>query len=410
MSKDIKNKFEKLTDAKLNDALEDDNINEYETAYMKKNEEDSEDMEEQLETARTARTAANTARTARTAADAASEEAAPNSRDEDIIEVNIPQNEEKEKRVRKKKETTKEKKPNVEKKRPGRPRTTAPKQDIPRKGIASVPTDEDSIMEFLYDSPILLKKIITFFKSVAATHIQILFRLNDIIIYSQDHHKQSTIYIKIQGSKTNHYYCKSILDIGVRVKDLESILNKVDKDYSSIILLSTLENNQKSITIILENDIQIDETHTIEIVGQYQHLDNEAEFEDENYMISFDWPGKYFRKTINDIKTIAVQLNIVQEDKNSPLEICYVSANKKIHSRHIVKKPSKINLVSNLPDHASFRIGMKVENIKPISSAHIADEIKILIDENKKLMTKSFIDNKTIEMKTLTNIIDIRPV
>lgn len=384
MSKEIKSKFDRLTDDKLNCALEDDDINEYETNYKNiTDDQENSDAEESQSSKKEV---------------------------EDIIEVNIPHVEEKEKeRKPRKKTTAKDKTQNVEKKRPGRPRATPVKQAIPRKGIAETPTDEDSVIEFLYDSPILLKKIITFFKSVAATHIQILFRLHDIIIYSQDHHKQSTIYIKIQGSKINHYYCKNILDIGVRVKDLESILNKVDKDYSSIILLSTIENNQKSITIILENDIQIDETHTIEVVGQYLHLDNEIEFEDENYMISFDWPGKYFRKTINDIKTIAVQLNIVQEDKNSPLEICYISSNKKIHSRHIVKKPAKINLVSNLHDHASFRIGMKVENIKPISSAHIADEIKILIDENKKLMTKSFIDNKTIEIKTLTSIIDIRP-
>ena len=31
-----------------------------------------------------------------------------------------------------------------------------------------------------------------------------------------------------------------------------------------------------------------------------------------------------------------------------------------------------------------------------------------MVDENKKIMTKSFIDGETIEIKTLTTIIDYR--
>jgi hypothetical protein len=292
---------------------------------------------------------------------------------------------------------------------PGRPRKTPKKEPIPRKGTTNKPINEDSVVEFLYDMPLVMKKIVAFFKSLAAAQIQIIFRPTDIIMYAQDHHKKSKIRVRIDGSKLNQYYCKSILDIGISSKELESILNTVDKDYSSIILVSTAGNTQKNLIAILENDIQIDETHTIDLIGQYNHMDNEEEFTDENYMIQFEWPGKYFRKTINDIKTISTQISISQEDCESPLELCYTSSNKKIHSRHIVKNADKIKLRSQLSGDDTFHVDIKVDYIKPISSAHIADEIMILVDENKKFMTKAYIDNRTIEIKTLTEIIDERP-
>lgn len=307
-----------------------------------------------------------------------------------------------------KKKTPSKKQPLV-KKGPGRPRKIPKKEPIPRKGIVKSPLSPDYVVEFLYDSPLIIKKLVAFFKSMASSQIQILFRPTDIILYAKDHHKKSKIYIRIDAQKINHYYCKNILDIAVSAKDLESILNKVDKEYSDIILISSNGNTQKNMTLILENAIQIDENHTIDLIGQYDHLDNEHEFINEDYTIKFEWPGKYFRKTIGDIKSISTQLSISQEDNTSPLKICYTSANKKIHSEHIVKNADKIKFQSKLRDNDSFRVDVKVDYIKPISSAHIADDIIIMVDENKKFMTKAYIDNGTIEIKTLTEIIDERP-
>jgi uncharacterized pyridoxamine 5'-phosphate oxidase family protein len=195
-------------------------------------------------------------------------------------------------------------------------------------------------------------------------------------------------------------------------KELEVILNKVDGGYSNIILLSTVGNIQKHITLILDNDIQIDEMHSIDLIGQYKRMDSkiESEFVDENYMLKFTLPGRYFRKTINDIKSMSQQISITQEDFEAPLVFEYNTTNKKTRSKHTVKNPDKIKLVTNLKDGDMFRVDMKVDHIKPISSAHIADEITILVDENKKFMTVAYIDNGTIEIKTLTKIVDKRPI
>lgn len=295
------------------------------------------------------------------------------------------------------------------KKGPGRPRKTPKKEPIARKGISKVPSNADDHIEFLYDQPVLLKKIFQFFKSLAAAQIQVMFRPKDIVFYAEDHHKKSKIYVKIDASKINHYYCKSTLDIGISSKEMELILNKVDKEYNNIIILSLIGSTQRNITLILENDIQIDEVHTIDLIGQYNKMENEEDFIDEGHVIKFQLPSKYFKKTIGDIKTMSSQLSITQEDNESPLLFEYLTHNKKIQSKHTVKDSNKIKLSSNLEAGESFRVDVKIDYIKPISAAQIADSVMILTDENKAFMTKAYIDNQTIEIKTLTEIIDDRP-
>ena len=56
-----------------------------------------------------------------------------------------------------------ETKTNQVKKGPGRPRKTPKKTPIPRDGISDTPQDEDHVVEFLYEQPLILKKIISSF-------------------------------------------------------------------------------------------------------------------------------------------------------------------------------------------------------------------------------------------------------
>lgn len=301
------------------------------------------------------------------------------------------------------------KKTNVPKKGPGRPRKTPKKEPLPRKGIANEPAGPDNVIEMIYDSPAIFKKIIAFFKSLASSDIQIIFREKDIIFYSKDHLCKSDTRVKIDATKLNHYYCKETINIAVNCQEIEKILNKIDKEYSNIILISTRGNTQKSINLILENDNQIDEHHVIDLVELKNVMKNEEEFIDEDYMVKFTLPGRYFRKTINDIKAISSKLSIQQDDYKAPLTISYMSLNKKIRAHHVMKNASKIKLESQLVQGESFMVTIKAEYIKPISTAHIADEVWILVDEEKKFMTKAYIDDETIEIKTVTEIVDDRP-
>lgn len=50
------------------------------------------------------------------------------------------------------------------KKKPGPPRKTPIKQPRPRNGITDIPKDDNNYIEFLYDKPLLFKKIWQYFK------------------------------------------------------------------------------------------------------------------------------------------------------------------------------------------------------------------------------------------------------
>lgn len=297
-------------------------------------------------------------------------------------------------------------KPTV-KKGPGRPRKNPKKEPGKRKGIAARPLESANFMEFLYDSPVYIKKIFQFFKKLAATHIQILFRPTEVIFYAVDHHKASKIRVRIAGARLNHYYCHSTLDIGISASDVDLILNKVDKTYSNIVMMSHVNDTQKSLIINFHNEMRIQESHSCDLIGQYDKIENEAAFNDLVYAIKFEFPLRIFRKMIMEIKTMSDQLSIIQEDAKSKLLFEYDTANRKIQSKHTVGDNSLIKLVSTVGDDG-FRVDIVVDHINPISSAQIADVIKIWVDENKPFMTRSMVDNDTIEIITLTNIIDSR--
>jgi hypothetical protein len=344
--------------------------------------------------------------------DADTEQKAVADQDPDADADNMPTNSKPTKAQRKPRAASKAKKTaktTTVKRGPGRPPKNQKKKPLPRKGIQRSPQNPDSFVEVLYDQPVIMKKIFSFFKSVAAAEIQMIFRPKDIIFYAIDHNEKTRIRVRVDAEKLNFYYCRDILDVGISQKEMEMILNKVDKDYSSIVILSDISTTRRNLTLVFENDIQIDELHRIDLIAAYNKMEDESSFTDEDYTIKFTFPGKYFKKTVSDIKSMSSQLSITREDNESPLIFEYLTENKRIQSKHTVKDSSKIKLESNLADGETFRVDVCIDYLKPISSSQIADDITILVDENKSFMTKAYIDGGTIEIKTLTEIIDDRP-
>jgi hypothetical protein len=86
----------------------------------------------------------------------------------------------------------------------------------------------------------------------------------------------------------------------------------------------------------------------------------------------------------------------------------YIKTDKKVKSLHIVKNGSTIKLDSSLVDDETFRTSFKIDYIKPIASALLSENITIYVDENKPLMFNIKMDDKAIEMRVITEIIDSR--
>ena len=300
------------------------------------------------------------------------------------------------------------KKSSDKKKRPGRPRKTPVREPRPRFGIVTKPKDESNYIEFLYDKPIIFKKLWQYFKLMAVDKIQIIFRPSEIIMWSEDHHKKNKMRIKINTDKVNHYFCPEELDIGMSCKNPELIMSTIDKSYTSILFLSKTSYTQKDIRIILKNDIEIDESHRIELIGEYEKISNENMFLDTDYTIKFEFPGRYFKKMISDIRAFSDQITIRQDGPKEPLIFEYMKSDKKIKSFHIVRNNKLISFTSNLKEDETFRVSFKIDYVKPISAALLSENIIIYAHENKPLMFSILMDKNAIELKILTEIIDER--
>jgi hypothetical protein len=294
------------------------------------------------------------------------------------------------------------------KKKPGRPRKTPIREPRPRNGIVTTPKDENNFIEFLYDKPLIFKKLWQYFKLMAVDKLQIIFRPTEIIMWGEDHHLKSKMRIKINGDNVNHYYCPEEVDIGMTCKNPELIMSTIDKSYTSIVFLSKIGYTQKDIRIILKNDIEIDESHRIELIGEYEKMSNETMFLDSDYTIKFELPGRYFKKMISDIRTFSDQITIRQDGPNEPLIFEYTKQDKKVKSYNIVRNNKNINFTSKLKDSETFRVSFNIDYVKPISSALLSENITIYAHENKPLMVSILMDKSTVELKILTEIIDDR--
>lgn len=296
----------------------------------------------------------------------------------------------------------------IKKKKPGRPRKTPLREPRPRNGIVTTPKDETNFIEFLYDKPLIFKKLWQYFKLMAVDKIQLIFRKNEIILWSEDHHKKSKMRININANKVNHYYCSEELDIGMSCKNPELIMGTIDKTYTSILFLSKMSYTQKDIRIILNNEIEIDESHRIELIGEYDKISNESQFIDDEYTIKFELPCRYFKKMISDIRAFSDQITIRQDGSNEPLIFEYMKSDKKIKSYHIVRNNKTIEFQSKLKEDDTFRVSFKIDYVKPISSALLSENITIYAHESKPLMFSILMDKNSVELKILTEIIDDR--
>lgn len=291
--------------------------------------------------------------------------------------------------------------------RPGRPRKIAAQQPKPRNGVVLNPSDVQHYIEFLYDRPLIFKKLWQFFKLMAVEKIRMSFMKDSIIMYCSDHHNKSHIRVKINCDKVNHYYCEKDLDICLLCKNPELIMSTIDKTYNSILFLSTHDNIQKNIQIVLKNEIDIEETHKIELIGDYDKVVNDEKFLDEKYAIKFKLYGKYFKKMISDIRKFSDTICIRKDGKDDNLVFEYIKHDKKIKSSHIIKNNEAISLRDNLVDDDSFRTSFKIDYVKPISSALLDDNIEIYADENKPLKFLIQMDD-IMHITILTDIIDNR--
>jgi hypothetical protein len=301
----------------------------------------------------------------------------------------------------------------VEQKRaPGRPKKGPSKKPLPREGISIKPVYDSNVMELKYETPVIFKKIFNLCKQMAVKNIKIEFDINFIKMKSSDHFNKNYNLLTINCSKLNHYYCKFPFSITVNSKNIETVFQKIDKNYDSITMASKEASLRESIYIIFNNrQVSSEECHIINLVENTEQAVEKSidKLEYQKYPIKFELSSKFFKKIISDIASFNQdtheQIFTIEKMENIPLQFKYYTAAKTIQAYTIFKDVDKIKLVSTIKDDDIFSVSIKIVNIKPLSNSPISDIITFYVDQYKDIVFKLDIDNGTFEFLIFTEII-----
>lgn len=290
----------------------------------------------------------------------------------------------------------------VEKKKPGRPRKNPIKKPMKRNGISNKPMNNENYIEMIYDKPSVFKKLFYLFKSMAVNDICIEFNKEYIYIITADHLKKSHIRVKIFSNRINHYYCEESHKIYLNPRNMEKIIQTLDKNYISIAFIIKKKSTRSILNILCKNEINIDDYREIDILEPNESLED-VKYDIVNYPIKFTLPGKYFKKLISDMGSFSDIWSITKYGKNH-LTFKYISRDKTVKTRHIVKSPKDIKLISTIADDDIFSSSVRIDYIKPISNSLISEEINIAVDNKKNMIINIEIDKQNNKPSILVSV------
>ncbi len=299
------------------------------------------------------------------------------------------------------------------KRRPGRPRIVPLKKSQPRTGVTNTPSNAGNVVEISYSEPSNLETLWKFYKHMTVETHQLIFRKETLTMYGKDHDGQSHVYVKINGNKLNRFYCKEPLEIGLARNTMAQYIKTIDRGTEKVSIISRGASCKKNIRMIFRTPIGAPEDHKIDVIGEYDRLGNEKKEEEficeDDYMISFKLPWKYFKKKYKDLKYAeSTQMIFTQDDCDSPLAMKYTDKSRKGSSKILFNDYEKINFVSKLEKDETFRVSIVLEDLKAISTSLMADTIQIYLDERKDMLLVADMDDGTIEVRVLIKIVDNR--
>lgn len=295
-----------------------------------------------------------------------------------------------------------------QKRRVGRPKLIKPSsQSSTRKGIVAEPVVNDHALEMVYDTPTNLKKIFTLFKLMDTRDVKMEFRLSGVRISGVGHLKHNFIDLNIDSSRLTQYYCKHNIIMIVDQKNLEKIIQKIDKSYDSIHFIARQDSYMKELYIVLNDDTQgIKEYHTISLLESSNMSDDNivSSLPYMSYPLSFRLPSKYFKKVICDISKFSNDFT-VERRAGVPLAFPYDSNSKTIDVNHVFTLPDLFKINCTLPDNDFISTTVRIEYIQSLASALLSDNIDIYVDRDNMMVFKTTIDNDTFVLLLAVKIV-----
>lgn len=297
-------------------------------------------------------------------------------------------------------------------KRPvGRPKIIKPApQTTTRRGIVAEPNVPVHVLEMVYDTPINLKRIFTLFKLMDTRDVKMEFRLSGVRISGAGHLKHNFIDLNIDSSKITQYFCKHNIIMVIDQKNLEKVIQKIDKSYNSIHFIAKQDSYMKELYIVLNDESQgVKEYHTISLLESSSANDdniiNGIPYRD--YPLSFVLPSKYFKKVIGDISKFSKDFT-VECRPGIPLSFPYDSNSKTIDVNHVFTKAELFKISSNLGENEFLSTSVRIEYIQSLATSLLSDYINVYVDHENMMVFKTTVDDDTFALILAVKIVSYK--
>lgn len=297
-------------------------------------------------------------------------------------------------------------------KRPvGRPKMIKPPpQPIQRNGIVAEPNVSAHVLELVYDEPMNIKKIFNLFKLVDMRDIRMEFKLSGVRISGSGHLKHNLIELAIDSNKMTQYYCKHNIIMIIDQRNLEKIVQKIDRSYSSIYFIAKQDSFMRELNIVLYDQKQsIKEYHTISLLESSNNLDDNivSSIAYDNYPLSFTLPSKYFKKVVSNISKFSQDFTI-ERRPGVPLSFPYDSNSKTIDVTHVFANPDifKVNTTLDTEDFLSTTV--RIEYIQSLANALLSDFVDIYVDRENMMIFKTSLDDGAFMLVLAVKIVSYK--
>lgn len=298
--------------------------------------------------------------------------------------------------------------------KPGRPRKTPIKEPARKQGITKEPSKSEHVVETLYDKPQDFKKLTQYWKSLDAEKILFSFTPHGLVLATRDYKSNNWVRVRYMGDKVTNYYCKVATTFVVLFDNLDCVLQRLDKAYESIAFVLTRAKKDKIMYIVLQNEFEIPESFDIDLCidPAYAQSFNNI-FDEVPYPLEFKLPGKYFKKTIGDLKNFDEHW-VIQKDgkskdgKTNPLMFTFRSVNGQVRGRNIIKDARKNIIADNLKEHELFVVTVLASTLKATSSALLADVVNFKADQDRPLWIWADIGGGAIFVDVIVSIVNYK--
>jgi hypothetical protein len=292
---------------------------------------------------------------------------------------------------------------------PGRPPSKPPPPPLEKKGIVPAPSDSNNRLELAYEDPTVFKLLFAYLKNLKVREIHLRCTRTGLTFFARDHSKTSRVVAFVAGEHTNWYYCdEDEFWLAINREHVEKMFGGIDKSFYKITIIQTRD-DVNSLTFVLK-DFYIEKECNYKITlsaftpdeGLYEAekiLTPEGIL--ENFPIEFTLTAKQFKKSITDASSYSDTITFEKLGAH-PLQLTYNKTN--MAYNEVYRAADKIHLRSSVPGGATFRCTVKIDNVKPLASSMVTDDVRILCREGGDILFRPAFVAKVLVVNTLASL------